>query len=105
MISKECFTAQWLQEVSAAQKFNDKGLIEKVVRAMSLLEAIVEAGCPLTFKGGSSLMLILKDSLHRLSIDVDVICPPGTDIEVYLKSLQDHGFLKAETIANEHPGI
>ena len=104
MISKDCFTAQWLQEVSAAQKFNDKGLIEKVVRAMSLLEALVEAGCPLIFKGGSSLMLILKDSLHRLSIDVDVICPPGTDIEVYLKSLQDHGFLKAETIAKEHPG-
>ena len=27
-LSKECYTAQWLQEVSASQKFNDKWLIE-----------------------------------------------------------------------------
>lgn len=51
----------------------------------------MDAGAPLVFKGGSSLLLILKDSLNRLSIDVDVICPPGTEIRAYLKNLESHG--------------
>lgn len=65
---------------------------------------LVKEGCPLIFKGGSSLMLILGNSLHRLSIDVDIICPPGTDIEQYLKKLDGYGFIKAEQIAKEHSG-
>lgn len=104
MISKECFSPQWLDDVSARLQFNDKGLIEKVVRALALLEMLVEKGCPLIFKGGSALMLILRDSLYRLSIDVDIICPPGTDIEHYLEQLEGYGFMKAEQIAKEHAG-
>lgn len=50
MISKECFSPQWLDDVSARLQFNDKGLIEKVVRALALLEMLVEKGCPLIFK-------------------------------------------------------
>ena len=84
MISKECFTSQWIEDISAKLEYNDKNLIEKVIRALSLLEMLVQSGCPLTFKGGTVLMLILGKSLHRLSIDIDVICPPGTDIEQYL---------------------
>ena len=79
MISKECFTNEWINKVSADLKYNDKNLIEKVVRALSLLEMLVAAGCPLVFKGGTALMLILSGKLHRLSIDIDIICPPGTD--------------------------
>lgn len=67
MISKECFTLDWINELSAKFKYNDRILIEKVIRAFSLLELLVSNGCPLTWKGGTSLMLILGSSSHRLS--------------------------------------
>ena len=41
-------------------------------------------------------MVILGSSLHRLSIDVDIICPPGTDIEKYLAGYREFGFIKRE---------
>lgn len=51
MISKECFISQWIEDISARLEYNDKNLIEKVIRALSLLEMLVRSGCPLTFKG------------------------------------------------------
>ena len=58
MIKKECFTAEWIEQVSSELHYNDKNLIEKVIRALSLLEVLVKAGCPLVFKGGTALMLL-----------------------------------------------
>ena len=98
MIKKECFTTEWIGQVSSALHYNDKNLIEKVIRALSLLEMLVGAGCPLVFKGGTALMLILGKSAHRLSIDIDVICPPGTNIEDYLKAFADFGFTDLELV-------
>lgn len=98
MIKRECFTKEWIERVSSELHYNDKNLIEKVIRALSLLEMLVEAGCPLVFKGGTALMLILGKSAHRLSIDIDVICPPGTNIENYLKSFADFGFVDLELV-------
>lgn len=92
MIQTDCFTSAWIDSVSEQLKYNDKNLIEKVIRAFSLLEMLVDAGCPLVFKGGTSLMLILGNTANRLSIDVDIICPPGTDIEQYLNNFKQHGF-------------
>ena len=51
MIKKECFTTEWIERVSSDLQCNDKNLIEKVIRALSLLEMLEEAGCPLVFKG------------------------------------------------------
>ena len=53
MISKECFTLEWINELSAKFKYNDRILIEKVIRAFSLLELLISNGCPLTWKGGA----------------------------------------------------
>ena len=69
MIQKDCFTSAWIDIVSKQLKYNDKNLIEKVIRALSLLEMLVEAKCPMVFKGGTSLMLILNDTANRLSIE------------------------------------
>ena len=89
MIKKECMTTEWIKTMSVRNKYKDLNLIEKVIRAMSLLEMLKLSGCPFCFKGGSALMLILGESAHRLSIDIDIICPPGTDIEPYLKESID----------------
>ena len=80
MIKKECMTTEWIKSISIRNKYKDLNLIEKVIRAMSLLEMLKLSGCPFCFKGGSALMLILGESAHRLSIDIDIICPLGTDI-------------------------
>lgn len=104
MISIECFSPQWIDEISAKLEYKDKSLIEKVIRALSLLEMLVQSGCPLTFKGGTALMLILGQSLHRLSIDIDIICPPETEIEQYLKTCRKHGFIRYQQVNKESAG-
>ena len=38
MINKECFTTEWIAQKSTELQYNDKNLIEKVIRAFSLLE-------------------------------------------------------------------
>jgi len=86
-------TTEWIKAISVRNKYKDLNLIEKVIRAMSLLEMLKLSGCPFCFKGGSALMLILGESAHRLSIDIDIICPPGTDIEPYLKDIEKFGFI------------
>ena len=104
MIIKDCFTRQWIETVSDRFQYHDVNLIEKVIRAFSLVEMLSESGCPFIWKGGSSLMLLLGSDLHRLSIDVDIICPPGTDIEQYLGRYIDYGFVSRENVEREQRG-
>ena len=42
MISKECFTAAWIDEKSKELQYNDKNIIEKVIRAFSLLDMLAQ---------------------------------------------------------------
>ena len=93
MINKECFTTEWIEDKSKELNYPDKNIIEKVIHAFSLLDMLAGSGCPFHFKGGSSLMLLLKNQRHRLSIDIDIICPPGTEIEEYLQAYKDYGFI------------
>ena len=91
MIDKKCFTTEWIAQKSIELSYSDKNLIEKVIRAFALLDMLASSGCPFHFKGGSSLMLLLNDSTHRLSIDIDIMCPPGTNIEDYLAEYANNG--------------
>ena len=104
MINKECFTTEWIAQKSIELKYNDRNLIEKVIRAFSLLEMLAASGCPFYFKGGTSLMLILGDGSHRLSIDIDIMCPPGTNIEEYLKDYAQSGFLEYQLVERRQAG-
>ena len=104
MIRKECFTKEWIETVRGRFHYNDVNLIEKVVRAYSIVEMLCMSGCPFIWKGGSSLMLLLGSGLHRLSIDVDIVCPPGTDIEKYLTKFSEYGFISRETVEREQRG-
>lgn len=104
MINKKCFTKQWIEQKSQELNYSDKNLIEKVIRAFSLLDMLASSGCPFCFKGGSSLMLIFNKSTHRLSIDIDIMCPPGTDIEQYLSEYVKSGFISYELIERKQAG-
>jgi len=92
MILPESRSIEWLQKVATENNFPNITMLEKTIRAFSLLESLALSGCPFVFKGGTALMLHL-DSAKRLSIDIDIICPPETDIEQYLnKNAEKYGF-------------
>ncbi len=97
MISQKSLTIDWLSEVSKKNRKADKILVEKVIRALLLLEGLVEAKLPFVFKGGTALMLMLG-STKRLSIDIDVIMPEKPeDMEAAFESiLSAKGFNRFE---------
>ena len=68
-----------------------------------MLESLVLSGCPFVFKGGTALMLHM-DSAKRLSIDIDIICPPGTNIEEFVqKYAQKYGFVDVKLVERVSP--
>ena len=99
MINPESRSAQWIESLrSKYPNIRDASLLEKSIRAFSLLESLKIAGCPFIFKGGTALMLHLGSS-RRLSIDVDIVCPPGLDIREYLgKNAVEYGFTGANEL-------
>lgn len=102
MISKECYSLEWIEKVARENNVPDKIIVEKVIRAFSLLEALVAQGCPLVFKGGTSLMLHF-DSRKRVSIDIDIICPPGTNIQPYLENVKEYDFFAYKLVERITP--
>lgn len=104
MISAKCYTQEWIERKSQELGCHDKNLIEKVIHALSLLDMLARSGCPFHFKGGTSLMLILGEATNRLSIDIDIMCPPGTQIEDYLKDLSQSGFIRYEMVERQQAG-
>ena len=97
MIDPQSRSLEWIEQAKdRIPGVDDTPLTEKAIRALSLLESMVRSGCPFIFKGGTALMLHL-DTSRRLSIDVDIVCPPGTDIKEYLsKHSEEYGFSGAE---------
>lgn len=104
MIKPECFTREWCEKIAVKLNYPDTQLIEKVVRALSLLEMLAESGCPFHFKGGTATMLLLGGLTNRLSIDIDIICPPSTKIESYLSEFRKFGFSGIDLIERKSPG-
>ena len=98
MIHPDSRTLVWIEKVAKENNVKDIALAEKTIRAFSLLEALVRSGCPLLFKGGTAEMLHLS-SAKRLSIDIDIICPPGTPLENYLETYSaKYGFGEVELV-------
>ena len=79
MISEKSLTTEWLETVSNRNNKTDKILIEKVIRALLLLEGLAESKIGFVFKGGTALMLMMG-STRRLSIDIDIILPEKIDL-------------------------
>ena len=107
MIDPQSRSLKWIEQASALiPNIADTALVEKAIRALSLLESLVRSGCPFVFKGGTALMLHL-DTSRRLSIDVDIVCPPGLDIREYIgKYGSEYGFLEATEIdRNSRTGV
>ncbi len=83
MLARSMYTKEYVQALHE-RTGNDPALLEKVIYAFGLLEAIKKVGLPFCFKGGTSLMLLLEHP-RRLSTDIDIIVLPGTDIDGYIE--------------------
>lgn len=96
MINIKSIEKDWIESIYKKKKA-DKILIEKVIRALLLLEGLSASGLDYIFKGGTALMLLLGTT-KRLSIDIDVIVPDkSTDLNGYLdKFIMEKGFTRYE---------
>lgn len=83
MLSREMYTNDYIQYLHE-RTGNDPTLLERVIYAFGLLEAIRRVGLPFCFKGGTSLMLLLEHP-RRLSTDIDIIVEPSADIDEYIR--------------------
>lgn len=83
MINPETFTAEHIRNIQQQSK-RDPALIERVIFAFGLLEAIARSGLPFIFKGGTSLMLLM-DKPRRFSTDIDIVVEPVTEVDKYLE--------------------
>jgi len=71
MIEDKCFTKDWIKEKREGLGRVDPALLEKSIYAMALLCGLAQSNVPFVFKGGTSLILLLK-TFRRLSIDIDI---------------------------------
>jgi hypothetical protein len=78
MISKNCFTADWLEQKRRQLK-TDPYLLERPLHAFALLGHLAESGLDFVFKGGTSLLLYVP-VIRRLSIDIDILCSAPAEI-------------------------
>jgi hypothetical protein len=74
MIKKESALKERIEAIAKSSKVKDTILVEKVVRALMLLEGLAKSDLDFIFKGGTALMLLFGSS-RRLSIDIDIIVP------------------------------
>ena len=91
MILPASFGADWIMSHRKRQGLSkiNPPLVEKMIHALGLLEKLIHAGLPFVFKGGTSLILLLKES-GRFSIDIDIITKAGkSDIETALAKVCD----------------
>lgn len=74
MISGESFTTDWINRKRQERRYSKANppIIEKMIHALGLLEALVRQGLVFIFKGGTSLVILL-DEPKRFSVDIDII--------------------------------
>jgi predicted nucleotidyltransferase component of viral defense system len=97
MINQKELHIEWINQVAKVNRNADKILVEKVIRALLLLEGLVLVKLPFVFKGGTSLMLHFNSS-KRLSIDIDIIISEKIeDLDTILeKAAKEQGFNRIE---------
>ena len=82
MLLRENYTAEYIENLKI-KTGADPSILERTIFAFGLLEAIRSVGMPFIFKGGSSLLVMLKEP-RRLSTDIDILVEPGIDINDYI---------------------
>src|ERR1035437_6606018 len=88
MIDINSLSGEWLA-VKRKQYAKDPAIMESMIYALYLLEQLKLTGLDFIFKGGTSLILILKQP-QRFSVDIDIIVNPKItkeELEKYLSKI------------------
>lgn len=110
MIKDKCFTEEWLAQFKKQKDHQrtDKIILEKMIYALHLLERLKANGLDFVFKGGTSLVLLLKEA-NRFSIDIDIICKTDREVleEILNKIVQTSNFTewKLDPHRSYQPGV
>lgn len=74
MIDPKSFTIEWIMSHRKDKRFAriNPPVLEKMIRALALLEALCVNDLAFTFKGGTSLILLLPEPT-RFSVDIDIL--------------------------------
>jgi hypothetical protein len=89
MIDLKTLTAEWIAE-KRKNYSKDPSLMESMIYALYLLEQLQLNRLEFIFKGGTSLILLLKEP-KRFSVDIDIIVNPKInkdELEKYLKKIE-----------------
>jgi hypothetical protein len=89
MILAESYTEQWIHSHLSKKGFEkiNPPLVEKMIHALGLVEALAANGLEFIFKGGTSLILLIA-APGRFSIDIDIITKATKEeIEAVLKNV------------------
>lgn len=72
MITAKTHSKEWFTELMKKFPGRDPAILERVVKALVLLEQLIECGLDgFVFKGGTSLILLLENT-KRFSVDIDL---------------------------------
>lgn len=74
MILPESFSQQWINSHRSNSKFAkiNPPIVEKMIYALALLEALVRHKLNFVFKGGTSLVILMPEP-KRFSVDIDIL--------------------------------
>lgn len=72
-IDRQCLTREWILRKAAEMAPVEPVQLERCILAFELLGRLADAGIPFIFKGGTAVLLRLKN-LRRLSVDMDISC-------------------------------
>lgn len=82
MILKENYDIEHIHQI--VKKYGGSNeVFERVLCALALLQSLKDVNLDFVFKGGTCLMLLLKEP-HRFSTDIDIVVKPEVNIDVYV---------------------
>lgn len=89
MIDLKTLSVDWITE--KRKKYSkDPSLMESMIYALYLLEQLQLSGLKFIFKGGTSLILLMKEP-KRFSVDIDIVVSPKIkkdELEKYLSRIE-----------------
>lgn len=110
MIHETTYTKEWIlkksNEHKRGKKKADPTLIEKLTKALHLLEELAKTDLEFIFKGGTSLLLLL-DQMHRFSIDIDIVIgkeEKEANLQEVLAEIVDNSEIFTHIEENVRPG-
>lgn len=100
MITNKSFTKEWIESFRQQKEYRkiDPALLEKMIHALALVEKLTQHDFEFIFKGGTSLILLLKKPF-RFSVDVDITTPVGkSELEKVLNEVIENSHFTSWSI-------